>query len=74
MSMWSQSHFTITGKITDDYVQLPGSLPENAHPTGDRLGAREPETRTLAGRVEDWRGIPKAEPIRFSPFPLGVPQ
>jgi uncharacterized membrane protein HdeD (DUF308 family) len=23
------------------------------------------------GRVEDWRGIPKVEPICFSPFPLG---
>ena len=26
------------------------------------------------GRVEDWRGIPKVEPSRCSPFPLGVPQ
>src|ERR1017187_9013518 len=25
------------------------------------------------GRVEDWRGIPKVQPSRFSPFPLGVP-
>src|SRR5271166_2086613 len=30
--------------------------------------------RMLAGRVEDWRGIPKVEPSRCSPFPLGVPQ
>jgi hypothetical protein len=27
-----------------------------------------------AGRGEDWRGIPKVEPSRCSPFPLGVPQ
>ena len=25
--------------------------------------------RMLAGRVEDWRGIPKVEPSRCSPFP-----
>jgi hypothetical protein len=35
---------------------------------------REGDERTLAGRVEDWRGIPKVQPSRFSPFPLGVPQ
>jgi hypothetical protein len=27
----------------------------------------------LAGRVEDWRGVPKVRPICCSPFPLGVP-
>src|ERR1035438_8014978 len=32
------------------------------------------ELQTLAGRVEDWRGIPKGQPSRFAPFPLGVPQ
>ena len=26
------------------------------------------------GRVEGWRGAPKAGPIYCSPFPLGVPQ
>jgi hypothetical protein len=29
---------------------------------------------TEAGRVEDWRGVPKVWPICCSPFPLGVPQ
>jgi hypothetical protein len=27
-----------------------------------------------AGRVEDWRGVPKVQPSHCSPFPLGVPQ
>ena len=36
------------------------SIPENCFPKD-------------YGRVEDWRGIPKVEPSRFSPFPLGVP-
>ena len=27
-----------------------------------------------AGRVEDWRGVPKVQPSCCSPFPLGVPQ
>jgi hypothetical protein len=26
------------------------------------------------GWVEDWRGVPKVQPSRCSPFPLGVPQ
>jgi hypothetical protein len=26
------------------------------------------------GRVEGWRSVPKVQPSRFSPFPLGVPQ
>jgi hypothetical protein len=32
------------------------------------------DSSTVAGRVEDWRGIPKVEPSRCSPFPPGVPQ
>ena len=30
--------------------------------------------RIKAGRVEDWRGIPKVRPSLFLPFPYGVPQ
>ena len=33
----------------------------------------EADQRNLAGRVEDWRGVPKVQPSRCSPFPLGVP-
>jgi hypothetical protein len=31
------------------------------------------EAAKLLGRVEGWRGTPKARSIRYSPFPLGVP-
>jgi hypothetical protein len=45
------------------------------------LGAQEVSERinlcssrdTLAGWVEDWRHTPQVQPIRCSPFPLGVP-
>jgi hypothetical protein len=32
-----------------------------------------PELIADDGRVEDWRGASKVQPIRCSPFPLGVP-
>ena len=51
-------------RLNCGWVILPDSdNPRNAYT----------DQRTVAGRVEDWRGIPKAKPSRFSPFPLGVP-
>jgi hypothetical protein len=70
--------------VRGEGARLPASIQELAPSRrSDRFPAKILHKRpwrasqwnrwTLAGRVEDWRGIPKAWPSRFSPFPLGMP-